>query len=209
MKKLLTLTFSILFSTIASLSFAETTIDDVCKSLTSNKVTTGNFTQEKKAANLKRPLKSTGTFIFSEDGIAWQNLKPFKTSTIVTKDSIIQITADGKKNVTDGKTNETFKSAAATLSSLFAGDKSALEKMFVIKSFEADAASWKMNLTPKDQTISQALKEISLSGKVSGKTTSLDGIKITQNETDSITYTLANQTYKQELSSDEKALFKK
>ncbi len=207
MKKLFTILF--IFLSTFSFIFAQTTADEVCKSLTANKVTTGTFVQVKKAKNLKRPLKSSGTYIFSQNGIAWQNQKPFKSSTIITKEYMIQIAPDGKKTVIDGSSNETFKSASATLSSLFSGSKSDLEKVFTIKSFSSDAASWKMILNPKDKTIAQSLKEITLSGKVSSKETSLDFLEVIQNETTSTTYTLSNQTYKQELSIDEKNLFAK
>ena len=207
MRKFFTV-LSVFFFIFAS-AIAETTVDDVFRSLTETKVTTGNFVQVKKSKNLKRPLKSSGTYIFSDKGIAWQTLKPFKNSTVVTRDSIIQIGPDGKKNVTDGSSNETFKSVASTLSSLFAGEKASIEKFFTIKSFESNAAEWKMVLEPNDKTIAQALNRIILSGKTSASRTSLDAMEVVQGAADSTTYTLSNQKYKQELSADEEALFKK
>ena len=66
-----------------------------------------------------------------------------------------------------------------------------------------------MFLAPKDATIATSLKEIVLSGSAKSSKASLDGMTIKQNETDSTKYTLSNQVYKQELSADEKAFFKK
>lgn len=198
------------FLTISSLTFAENiSLDKVFSSLTENKVTCGNFKQEKSSAKLKKPLKSNGKFIFSPDGIVWQTLKPFPSTTTVTKDSIIQTGADGKKSVIDGSSNEMFKTVAASVSSIFGGKKEVLEEYFNIKSFESDEKTWKINLTPKDSTISSTLKEVILSGSIKTKKSDLDELLILQNETESVKYKLSNQTHKQELSTDEKAFFQK
>lgn len=211
MKKIIKFALSLAFLALNTItvSFAEITIDNVFSSLTENKVTTGDFVQEKSSAKIKRPLKSSGKFVFSEEGIVWQTTKPFPSTMVVTKDSIIQTGADGRRNVIDGSSNETFKSVASTISSLFSGNRSNLEKYFTIQKFDSDNSSWKMFLAPKDATIATSLKEIVLSGSEKASKASLDGMTIKQNETDSTKYTLSNQVYKQELSADEKAFFKK
>ena len=195
----------------AALISAQTSIDSVFSSLMSQKVTAGDFVQEKNAAKLKRPLKSSGKFIFCEDGILWQTLKPFPSTMAVTKTSIIQTKPDGTKTVTDGSSNEVFKSVAETVSSLFSGDRAKLEAFFNFEKFEADSSKWQLLLSPKDSTISSALKQIELSGTTGsapdGKST-LDSLKIIQSETESTSYTLLNQQYRQELTDAEKAFFK-
>lgn len=212
MKKIFKLAFAVSLLTFNSLmaSFSESlSLDKVFASITEAKVTSGDFLQEKTSAKIKRPLKSSGKFVFSKDAIVWQTVKPFPSTTAVTSDTLIQIGADGKKSVVDGSTNETFKGIAATLSSIFAGNRAEIEKFFNIKTFESDAAAWKAVLTPKDATIGSSLKEISLSGSVKGSKATLDGMQILQNESDVTKYTLSNQVQKQELSVDEKALLKK
>lgn len=209
MKKILKLALAFSFFT-NTLAFSESlSIDKIFSSITKSKVTSGDFLQEKTSAKIKRPLKSSGKFVFSQDGIVWQTMKPFPSTTAVTKDSLIQIGADGKKSVVDGNSNETFKSVAATLSSLFGGSKVDLEKFFVIKSFNSTESDWNLVLTPKDATISSTLKEITLSGAIKAAKASLDGMVILQNESDTTKYTLKNQVHKQEMSVNEKALFQK
>ena len=211
MKKIIKSALCLAFLTLNTItvSFAEITIDNVFSSLTENKVTTGDFVQEKSSAKIKRPLKSSGNFIFSEDGIVWKTTKPFPSTMAVTKDSIIQTGADGKKSVIDASANDTFKTVSSTLTSLFSGNRSELEKHFTIKNFKADSAAWEMVLTPKDATVASALKQVTLSGAVKSSKTSLDGMVSEKSDTEKTKFTFANQVYKQALSADEKALFQK
>ncbi len=197
----------VLFSVLAVGFCQQTTIEDVFSTFMTDRVTSGDFIQEKNAAKLKRPLRSSGKFIFCDEGILWQTLKPFPSTMAVTKTSIIQTKADGSKTVTDGSSNQVFTSVAETLSSIFCGDKTKLESFFNIKDFKADSKNWSVLLTPKDSTIASTLKEIELSGSV-GKKSTLDNLKIFQGETDSTFYTLLNQQYRQELSNEEKSFFK-
>ena len=206
--KIATIVFALTLSAVTSVA-AQTSLDDVLYSITSHKVTTGDFNQEKTAPNLKRPLKSSGKFIFSETGIVWQTQKPFPSTMAVTKDSMTMTAANGKKTVTDGSTNEVFKSVAATLTALFSGNRSELEKHFEIKDFSANASTWKVSLTPKDKTIAQALTKIDMSGAANGKKSSLDTMVVSQSDASTTKYDLLNQIYKEELSNEEKAFFAK
>ena len=133
MKKIIKFALSLAFLALNTItvSFAEITIDNVFSSLTENKVTTGDFVQEKSSAKIKRPLKSSGKFVFSEEGIVWQTTKPFPSTMVVTKDSIIQTGADGRRNVIDGSSNETFKSVASrnSIRTILLGKCSLLRKM--------------------------------------------------------------------------------
>lgn len=182
-------------------------IDDICVSLTSSKVTSGDFVQEKNSPKLSRPLVSSGTFLFCDKGIVWAAQKPFKTSTVITENSITQIGLNGKKQVIDGSSNEIFKSVAATISSLFTGNKAALETYFTISNFSSDSSSWEMDLLPKDKTISSAILKISLGGKIQNQKASLDSMKILQSGESSTSYVLSNQKYYQELSNEQKKFF--
>ncbi len=183
-------------------------MDSVFSSLTESPVTSGDFTLEKSAAKLKKPLKSSGIFVFCDEGVIWKTLKPFPSTMAVTKTSLIQIKSDGTKTVTDASSNEVFKSVAQTLSSIFSGKRESLEECFNVTSFDADSSSWTMKLIPKDRTIAAALNLIELGGNIKTKKASLDSIKIFQSQTDITTYSLINQQYRQELTDGEKALFK-
>ena len=212
MKKIISLIFT---GFLAASVFADgISMDSVFDSLTSDKVTTGNFVLEKSAAKLKRSLKSSGTFIFSDMGILWQTLRPFPSTMSVTESSIIQTAPDGTKTVIDGSSNEVFKTVAQTLSSLFGGSRENVEKYFEVKDFDSSASGWKLLLEPKDKTIAQALKTIELGGAVvqekpgSSSKARLDSIVIKQSETETTVYQLSNQKKKKDLTDAEKAFFK-
>lgn len=206
MKKIVLLLTSLLILT-SSLFADDSDLDKVFSSLTSNKVTAGDFEQIKTSAKLKKPVKSSGTFVFCDEGVIWRTVKPFFSVMAVSKTSIVQVKRDGTKTVTDGSSNEVFKSIAQTLSALFSGSRESLESSFNIEKFELKSSSWSMILTPKDKTISQAIKKIQLSGNSTQTSKSLDEIKIFQGEKDSTAYVLSNQTYRQELTDNEKSYF--
>lgn len=183
------------------------TVDSVCKSFTSNPVTSGNFTQEKKIANARRSLKSSGTFLFSNQLVIWDTVKPVASSLIVTNDQIIQKAPDGSTTVISGKDNETFKGVAQSISALFAGDKSALDKNFTVK-FESTATTWKMTLTPKDKTVASAMKTVIVSGTGDSKKSVFTTLQVEESNGGSITYTFTDHTYREKLTDAEKALIK-
>ena len=182
------------------------TFEEVCAALTVNEVTTGDFSQEKTAQALKRPLKSSGKFIISGEGIAWLTQKPFRSTTAVTKTAIIQISADGRKTVTDGEGNSIFMSVAETISAIFRGDREALDKNFFVDFSEKEGV-WTINLTPRDSTISSAISSIEMHGKTGAE--DFESVFVAQANGDEIRYFFSNQKHKEALSDDEKILFQK
>lgn len=202
------ITFTAALIVSAAAVFAQNaTVDSVCKSFTSHPVTTGNFTQEKKIANARRSLKSSGTFLFSKQLVVWDTVKPVASSLIVTNDQIIQKAPDGTTSVISGKDNETFKGIAQSISALFSGDKSALDKNFTVK-FESTATTWKMILTPKDKTVASAMKSVIVSGTGDSRSSVFTTLQVEELNGGSITYTFTDHTYKENLSDAEKALLK-
>ncbi|MBO6176295.1 MAG: outer membrane lipoprotein carrier protein LolA [Treponema sp.] len=180
-------------------------LDKILTSITSHKITAGDFTQEKYASALKKPLKSSGTFIFSQDKILWRTLKPMKTSTAVTPDYIIQTTASGKRSVIESSSSEIFGTVASAMTSIFSGDSSEIEKYFDIT--VSDGQEWTITLAPKDMTISSALKEIVISGSYEGSAARLGTFTIMQSDTDYTKYSLKNIKFKETLSNEDEAYF--
>lgn len=182
------------------------TFDTVCARLAQHPNTTGDFTQVKKIAAANRFLKSSGTFIFSLEGIMWKTEKPFPSALVVGMTSVIQTTPDGKKNVIDASSNQIFTSISTTLSSIFSGDTNKLYSNFNVD-FSAAGSEWTAVLTPKDKTITAVMKSLTLGGKSTDGGTEFDSIVMTESSGDTITYTFFNQQYPKELSNDEKANF--
>lgn len=182
-------------------------LDSVCNKLSAHAITTGDFVQTKTIASTGRSLKSSGNFIFSLEGIMWKTLKPFPSAMIVTDKAVIQVAADGKKTVIDVSDNEIFGSIAATLTGIFSNDVVQLRKNFNINFSDKGAGVWEMVLSPKDSTISSVMKFLTLSGKYSESSATIESLVMTEASENSIKYDFINQKYPKELTADEKANF--
>ena len=200
--------FAFAFSIFLSVSvFAQSvTFDSVCKNLSAHPNTTGDFTQVRKITKAKRTLSSSGTFIFSLDGIMWKTLKPFPSSLVINKTSVVQTAPDGKQTVIDASNNQIFTSISTTLTSVFSGKIDSLEEIFSVNFF-AEGNTWKALLTPKDESISAVLKTLELNGTQSKDEAAFSSIILTDAGGDTTTYTFTNQKYPKELSANEKAIF--
>lgn len=203
MKKIIAVMISVLlFGAAAS---AET-FESVCSNLAKHPNMTGNFTQVKTIAAVNRQMKSSGTFIFSLDGIMWKTEKPFPSTMVVGMTSVIQTLANGKQNVIDASSNQVFTSISTTLSAMFSGDAETLKSNFNVD-FSANGGTWKAVLSPKDESVLKILKSISISGTCSASAADLDCIIMLEANGDSIRYDFTDKKYPKELTADEKAYF--
>ncbi len=197
---LLFLTSGLLFAQSAK------SLEAVCASLASHPNTTGEFTQTKTIQTNNRKLKSSGKYIICPQGILWKTEKPVASSLILTKDTMVQIAANGNKSVMSGKDNQIFGQISDTLSSVFSGDVAALIKNFNCDFSASEDGSWKVILTPKDSTIASVMKTLELSG-ISKTETAMTSLVMAEASGNSITYEFINQKYPEELSADEKQIF--
>ncbi|MCM1322102.1 MAG: outer membrane lipoprotein carrier protein LolA [Bacteroides sp.] len=212
LKKIFFYLFFCLFSAESNFAAAQNnSFPDVLNFFSKNKVICGDFVQEKFSPKLNRPLKSEGTFLFSEEGFFWRTLKPFPSSTAVTRNSIIQTKRDGTKIIFDGAQNSVFQSAAQTVSSVLRGEITEMEKFFGVENFASDSKNWSLVLIPQNADFAQIIAKIELSGAVeqnpSAPFYSLDVIKIFQTQDEIISYSLQNKIYKRELTDEEKSFF--
>lgn len=122
------------------------------------------FKQGKKLKVLKRPLLSTGHFLFSvESGLYWQIDKPLYSAIVVTDDAIYE-KRDGRSIVlADTKSQPLIGDFASLFKYLFSGEIAQLENNFEVD-FSGDTRSWKLLLKPKSTVISQLFEEILVSG---------------------------------------------
>lgn len=203
MKKIIAVLISALL--FGAAACAET-FESVCSNLAKHPNMTGNFTQVKTIAAVNRQMKSSGTFIFSLDGIMWKTEKPFPSTMVVGMTSVIQTLANGKQNVIDASSNQVFTSISTTLSAMFSGDAETLKSNFNVD-FSANGGTWKAVLSPKDESVLKILKSISISGTCSASAADLDCIIMLEANGDSIRYDFTDKKYPKELTADEKAYF--
>ena len=202
MKKILIISL-LLF--ISPLLFSQT-LESVCESLSSHPNTSGDFIQTKTLQTNGRKLKSTGKYIICPQGILWRTEKPVPSSLILTKDTMVQISANGNKSVMSGKDNQIFSNISETLSSVFSGDAAGLKKSFKCDFKVKENGDWTLTLTPKDSTIASVMNTLELSGTTKPQT-AMTSLLMSEASGNSITYEFINQKYPEELSADEKQTF--
>ncbi|MCI5472976.1 MAG: outer membrane lipoprotein carrier protein LolA [Spirochaetia bacterium] len=204
-KNLLTLISFLMMS--FSLAAQNFTFDDVCRKLSENPNMTGDFVQEKNLKNSSRPMKSSGKFIFSPDGLLWKTEKPFLSSMVVTKKFIRQTNSKGVSNVQDISQDQIFSNISLMLTSIFNGNSQEILKVFDVK-FSSSEKNWTAFLTPKDAQISSVIKSLELSGILSEYAV-IQKMVMTELSESSTVYNLLNMKFPKELSQDDKNIFVK
>ena len=151
-------------------------------------------------------MKSSGTFIFSLDGIMWKTEKPFPSTMVVGMTSVKQTLANGKETVIDASSNQIFTSISTTLSAMFSGNSDVLQNNFDVD-FSFSGSDWIAVLSPKDNMVKKILTSLSISGKATATSADLNSIVMKESSGDTITYNFSNQKYPKELNADEKSYF--
>lgn len=155
-----------------------------------------------------RTLKSSGQYVFCSEGIMWKTEKPFPSTLVLSASRMIQISKNGQKTVTDTSTNETFRSIASTLTSVFLNDIDRLRENFNVEFSSKNGTEWNAVLNPKDKTVAAVIESMVLKGTSSAGSAEITSIELNESSGDRISYTFTERYYPKELTSDEKALFK-
>lgn len=203
MKKIILAVISAFF---LIMSINAETFESVCRNLSEHPNMIGNFSQVKTISAVNRSMKSSGTFIFSLDGIMWKTQKPFPSTMVVGMTSVKQTLANGKETVIDASSNQIFTSISTTLSAMFSGNSEVLQNNFDVD-FTSAGSDWKAVLSPKDSMVKKILVSLSIGGKATENSADLNSIVMTEATGDMITYNFTDQKYPKELTDDEKAYF--
>ena len=197
--------FALLFFTF--LTFAQNiSMESICAELSKNKITKGNFIQEKTITKTGKVLKSSGNFIFSESGILWATEKPFPSTMILGKDFMIQVSADRTKKIMNAGGNGVFKNISSTLLAVFSNNVPALNDKFNIE-FNTQKENWTVILKPKDSTVASFMNSIVLNGNSTSAKTEIISVELTEAKGNKVLYKFINQTHPEELTEDEKTFF--
>ncbi|MBQ9237831.1 MAG: outer membrane lipoprotein carrier protein LolA [Treponema sp.] len=180
------------------------TLQTVTASLAKRQVTTGDFTQIKKIRN--RTLTSTGTFIFSREGIIWDTQKPFPSTIVIGTTAIVQIMPDGKRTVIEAAGNQMFTGMSSALTGVFAGDISQIEDNFSV-AFNVQGTEWEARLTPRDSSMEAVMQSVTVHGTMNSGDAVLTTIVVEEPAGSTITYILSNQKYPGALTDEQRAAF--
>ena len=169
-------------------------------------ISTGNYQQINKItlSSGTRTLKSEGTYLFCTDGVALFAQKPYKSTTIICRDFVKQISSTGK--VTTLGSDETFKSISTIFMSVLASDTEMIQENFE-QDFSTNGNKWFISLKPKNSQISQALKSFDLFGTFTEEDADLAGYTMKQTNNSEITFNFSQVHYQDALTEEQKTLF--
>ncbi|WAL79306.1 outer membrane lipoprotein carrier protein LolA [Shewanella sp. DAU305] len=138
----------------------------------------GHFVQSRQLKVLKKPLISQGQFIFDkEQGLIWQQIKPFESLLILKDKQLIQRDSQGRVQISKADASASAAAMGELLPSLvramLGGDISGLSENFElhflgterlkIESLSPDG-QWQLGLTPKDPLMKKAIANMVLEG---------------------------------------------
>ena len=128
----------------------------------------GEFTQSRYLKVLKKPLVSHGEFLYQDKlGIAWLQTKPFPSGLVLTQDTLVQIDADGNRQISHADENPQAGAMAQMMpnlmSALLSGNLAPLQAQFTLHLMQ-QADCWQLGLEPIDPLIKQAMPRIVLKG---------------------------------------------
>ncbi|MGL5026406.1 MAG: outer membrane lipoprotein carrier protein LolA [Shewanella oncorhynchi] len=143
----------------------------------------GQFVQSRQLKVLKKPLISQGQFIFDkEQGLIWQQIKPFESLLILKDKQLIQRDSQGRVQVSKADASASAAAMGDLLPSLvramLGGDISGLSENFELHFLITDKLNteklspeklspdgqWQLGLTPKDPLMKKAIANMVLEG---------------------------------------------
>jgi hypothetical protein len=122
------------------------------------------FIHRKKIAILKRPLISSGYFIFSQQkGLYWKVEKPLLSAFLMTEKKLIEIIYRQGK-IREKKSHlQMGQHFGRIFLSLFNGNLAQLQDYFILY-FQQQDKQWVLGLIPKEPLLKKVIKSIQLTG---------------------------------------------
>ena len=119
----------------------------------------GEFTQTKKIPALKKPINSSGYFLYREgQGLLWVSEKPLPSSILVTETGVYELQKDGSFNVMKGG-----EQMGTLLKAIIFNDWEPLGRYFDA-SFKGDQQHWCIGLDTKSVQVRSVLEAVKICG---------------------------------------------
>ncbi|WP_245619773.1 outer membrane lipoprotein carrier protein LolA [Methylomicrobium agile] len=135
-------------------TLATDTLAEIGARLVKTELTAGRFRQEKNIKVLKKPLISTGTFIYHRSrGVIWQTLTPVPSMLLVNRTRLL--TAQGEQILPPA--------FGRVFTAMFGGDLQSMQEGFELAGTNGKTA-WRLQLKPKDPLLRKIIFEMQLAG---------------------------------------------
>jgi outer membrane lipoprotein carrier protein LolA len=127
----------------------------------------GEFTQTKRLAGFRNPLRSSGRFVLVRGrGVLWLTLSPFASTLVVTPDRIEALDAQGQRlSRLDARAEPALRSINQLLLATLAADLAPLRELFSIDAELVGPAGWRLVLRASDAMLARQLARITLAGE--------------------------------------------
>lgn len=125
-----------------------------------------SFTQARHLQIMQQPLLSSGEVILkAEQGLIWQQLKPFQQTLVVSAAKVSQYDRDAQAMQMPAVAQQMIQAWAPMMQQVILGQWSALQQRFEVQLAQgSNIEHWQMQLTPREQQMQSALANIELSG---------------------------------------------
>jgi len=178
-------------------------LERVCGRIALDAVVEGSFTQTKHLERLSKDLVSRGRFLVAAGrGILWEVLTPFPSTTIMTRDRLVQRTPAGEASVLEGSANPVFRRFADTLQAVFSGNLKLIEEEFELFFAGREGAAWRLGLVPKDSALRALISSLQIAGD-----RYVREILLSEAGADTVRYSFSDLRSREALTADEEKLF--
>ncbi|UJD88158.1 outer membrane lipoprotein carrier protein LolA [Rahnella aquatilis] len=161
MKVLLLLTL-----TIFSVTANAVTLEELQQRFSQVPVLRAEFAQQRTISGMAQPLNSSGNLLIArQQGLWWQQEKPFTLTLLLTENRMVQIMAGQSPQVVTAGTNPQMFQFNSLLSALFHADQRALGQNFSLNFTDLGKGAWTLVLTPKVSPLNRLFRSITLSGE--------------------------------------------
>lgn len=140
------------------------TLTQIAAQIDQYPVVKARFTQTRKMLALKRPLVTTGQFVFAREyGVLWQIEQPYRISYVLGEDKIIEIGSDGSRKERSAKDVPGFAQVGRVFRAMLGAHTGILNEYFDV-SVEGNIKQWTIRLKPKQAQLAAFLGNMRLSG---------------------------------------------
>ncbi|MBU9812187.1 outer membrane lipoprotein carrier protein LolA [Rahnella sp. C60] len=152
--------------TIFSVTANAVTLKELQQRFSQVPVLRAEFAQQRTISGMAQPLNSSGNLLIArQQGLWWQQEKPFTLTLLLTENRMVQIMAGQSPQVVTADTNPQMFQFNSLLSALFHADQRALGQNFSLNFTDLGKGAWTLVLTPKVSPLNRLFRSITLSGE--------------------------------------------
>ena len=159
---------SLLFILLAVFSVAAqaVTLEELQQRFSQVPVLRAEFAQQRTISGMAQPLNSSGNLVIAQQqGLWWQQEKPFSLTLLLTENRMVQIMAGQDPQVVTAQSNPQMFQFNSLLSALFHADRRVLEQNFTLGFTDQGKGAWTLVLTPKVSPLIRLFRSITLHGE--------------------------------------------